>query len=84
MLEALVVESLAISVADMTSAADGAGVTAASGADKDGYSVPPAVEGEGADLCTYGPLPVSGPQAAAVEGARSEDDQHWCLYVGTP
>jgi hypothetical protein len=28
--------------------------------------------------------PALGPQAAMEEGTRSEDDQHQCLYVGTP
>jgi hypothetical protein len=79
-----VVESPVISVSDVTSTASGAGVTAASEADKAGTSAPPAVEGEGGDLCTFGPLPALGPQTTREEGARSEDDQHRCLYVGTP
>jgi hypothetical protein len=53
-------------------------------ADKAGTSAPPATEGEDGDLCTSGPLPAPDPQAAREEGARSEDDQHRCLYVGTP
>jgi hypothetical protein len=82
--ETLVVESSVISAADVTSAAVGAGTTTASEADKAGTSASPATEGEGGDLCTSGPLPAPGPQAAVEEGARSEDDQHRCLYVGTP
>jgi hypothetical protein len=46
--------------------------------------VPPPASGEGADLYTSVPQPASGPQEAVEEGARSEDDQDWCLYVGTP
>jgi hypothetical protein len=79
-----VVESPTISATDVMSTADGAGATAASEADKAGTSVPPAAKGEGDDLCTSGPLPAPGPQAAMEEGARSEDNQHRCLYVGTP
>jgi hypothetical protein len=79
-----VVESPTISAADVTSTASGAGATAASEADKARTSAPPAAEGEGGDLCTFDPLPVPGPQAAMEEGARLEDDQHRCLYVGTP
>jgi hypothetical protein len=30
------------------------------------------------------PTTGAGPQAAVEEGARSEDDQHRCLYIGTP
>jgi hypothetical protein len=79
-----VVESLAASVADVTSAAGGAGTTAASEVDKAETSAPPTAEGEGGDLYTSDPLPASSPQAVGEEGARSEDDQHRCLYVGTP
>jgi hypothetical protein len=66
------------------STASGAGSTAASDVDKAGTSAPLAFEGEGGDLCTLGLLSAPGPQAAREEGARSEDDQDWCLYVGTP
>jgi hypothetical protein len=79
-----VVESPAASATVVTSAAGGAGMTAVSEAYKAGTSAPPIAEGEGGDLCTSGPLLVPGPQAAGEEGARSEDDQHRCLYVGTP
>jgi hypothetical protein len=82
--EMQVVESPAASAADVTSVAVGAGMTAASEADKAGTSAPPSVEGEGGDLCTTGPQPALGPQPAMEEGTRSEDDQHRCLYVGTP
>jgi hypothetical protein len=30
------------------------------------------------------PLPAPGPQVAVEERAWLEDDQHRCLYVGTP
>jgi hypothetical protein len=50
--ETPVVESPAISAADVTITADGVGVTAASEADKAGTSAPPTAEGEGGDLCT--------------------------------
>jgi hypothetical protein len=56
-----VVESSATSAADMTSTAGGAGATAASDADKAGTSAPPAIEGEGSDLCTTGPQAAPGP-----------------------
>jgi hypothetical protein len=72
------VESPTISVTDVMSTADRAGA-AASEVDKAGTSVPPAAKGEGGDLCTSGPLPAPGPQAAMEEGARSEDNQHRCL-----
>jgi hypothetical protein len=48
-------ESPAASAADVTSAAVGAGTTAASEADKAGTSAPPTAEGEGSELCTTGP-----------------------------
>jgi hypothetical protein len=84
MSEMPVVESPAASATDVTSAAVGAGTTAASEADKAGTSAPPATEGEGGDLCTTSPQPAPGPQAAVEEGTWSEDDQHRCLYVSTP
>jgi hypothetical protein len=56
-----VVESPAISAADVTSTTGGAGATAASEVDKAGTSVPPAAEGEGGDLCTSGPLLAPSP-----------------------
>jgi hypothetical protein len=68
----------------VTSTAGGDGATAASDADKVGTNASPAAEGEGGDLCTTGPQPAPGPQVAMEEGSRSEDDQHQCLYVGTP
>jgi hypothetical protein len=77
-------ETPAISAADVTSTADGAGATAASDADKAGTSAPPATGGEGGDLCTTGPQPKPGLQEAMEEGTMSKDDQHRCLYVGTP
>jgi hypothetical protein len=55
-----VVESQAISMADVTSTAGGAGTTAVSEVDKAG-SAPPVTEGEGGDLCTAGPLPAPDP-----------------------
>jgi hypothetical protein len=82
--ETLVVESPAASAADVTSAAVGAGTTAVSEVDKAGTSAPLATEGEGGDLCTTGLQPAPGQQVAVEEGTRSEDDQHRCLYVGTP
>jgi hypothetical protein len=80
--ETPVVESPAISAADMTSTAGGAGAMAVSDTDKAGTSAPPATGGEGGDLCTTGPQPAPG-LPAMEEGTRSEDDRHWCLYVGT-
>jgi hypothetical protein len=77
--ETPVVESPAISTADVTSTAGGAGTTAASEADMVETSAPLAAEGEGGDLCTSGPLPAPDPQAAREEGTRSKDDQHQCL-----
>jgi hypothetical protein len=50
-----VVESPAGSAANVMSAAVGVGMTATSEADKAGTSAPPAAEGEGGDLCTFGP-----------------------------
>jgi hypothetical protein len=82
--ETPVVESPAISSADVMSTAGGAVATAASKVDKAGTSAPPAAAGEGSDLCTTGPQPAPGPQAATEQDTRSEDDQHRCLYVGTP
>jgi hypothetical protein len=82
--ETPVVESPAASAVDVTSAAVGAGTTALSEVDKAGTSAPPATEGEGGDLCTTGLQLALGQQAAMEEGTRSKDDQHQCLYVGTP
>jgi hypothetical protein len=82
--ETLVVESSAISAADVMSTAGGAGATAAFDADKTGTSAPPAAEGEGGDHCATGPQPTLGPQPAMEEGTRSEGDQYRCLYVSTP
>jgi hypothetical protein len=82
--ETPVVESPAISTADVTSTAGKAGATAASEADKAGTSALPAAEGEGGDLYTTGPKLAPGSQAAMEEGTQLEDDQHQCLYIGTP
>jgi hypothetical protein len=84
MLETPVVKSPAASAADMMSAAVRAGTTAASEVERDGTSAPPTTGGERGDLCTSGPQAAPGPQAAMEEGIRSEDDQHRCLYIGTP
>jgi hypothetical protein len=84
MSETPVVESPTALVADMTSATVGAGTTAASEADKAGTSAPPTAKGEGGDLCTTGPQLMPGPQVAVEAGTLSVDDQHRCLYVGTP
>jgi hypothetical protein len=78
-----VAESPAVSTADVTSTAGGAGAMAASEADKAGTSTAPATEDEGGDLCMAGQLPTPDPQAAEVGGARMEDDLHRCLYLGT-
>jgi hypothetical protein len=82
--ETPVVESPVISTADVTSTAGRAGTMVTFEANKVGTSAPPTAEGEGGDLCTFGPPSAPDPQAAREEGARSEDDQHRCLYVGTP
>jgi hypothetical protein len=74
MSETQVVELPAISAVDVTSTASKARATVASEADKAGTSAPPAAEGEGGDLCTTGPQPAPGPQAAMEEGTRLEDD----------
>jgi hypothetical protein len=82
--ETPVVESPAASAADVMSAAVGAGTKVASEVDKAGTSAPPTAKGEGGDLCTTVLQPAPGPQVVMEEGTRSEDDQHRCLYVGTP
>jgi hypothetical protein len=64
-----VVESTAISTADVTSTAGGAGTMAASEADKARTSTVPATEDEGGDLCTVGLLPMPDPQATEAGGA---------------
>jgi hypothetical protein len=79
-----VVESPAISVANVMSTAGGTGATVAPDVDKARTSAPPTAEGEGGDLCTTSLQPALGPQAAMKEGTQSEDDQHRHLYVGTP
>jgi hypothetical protein len=81
--ETPVVESPAISTADVMGTAGGAATTVMSKADKAGTSAPPVANGEGSDLCTTGPLPAPNPQVAGEGGARAEDDLHQCLYVGT-
>jgi hypothetical protein len=50
-----VMESPAASATDVTSAAVGAGTTAAAEADKARTSAPPTAKGEGGKLCTTGP-----------------------------
>jgi hypothetical protein len=77
-------ESLAVSTADVTSAAGEIGATAASKADKPGTSTAPATEEEGGDLCMADPRPTSDPQTIEVGCTRVEDDAHTCPYVGTP
>jgi hypothetical protein len=84
MLGTPVVESPAALAPDVTSAAVGAGTTAASEADRVGTSAPPFAGGEGSDLGTSGPQAVPGPQSVMDEGTRSVDDQDRCLYVSTP
>jgi hypothetical protein len=78
-----VAEAPAVSTANVTSTAGGAGATVASKADKVGTSTAPATEDDGGDLCMAGQLPTSDPQATEARDARAEDDLHWCLYVGT-
>jgi hypothetical protein len=79
-----VAESPAVSTADVTSATDGTGGTAASEADKAGTSTAPSTEEEGGDLCMGDALPTSDPQEAEAGGARVEEYTHRCLCVGTP
>jgi hypothetical protein len=57
----LVEESLAVSTADVMSAASGTRATVASEADKAGTSTAPTTEDEGGDLCMANPLPTSAP-----------------------
>jgi hypothetical protein len=78
-----VVESPAASAADVTSAAAGAGATAASEADKAGTSAPPATEVEGGDHGTFDPQKVPPPQGIIDEGIKVVNDEDQCLYAGT-
>jgi hypothetical protein len=78
------VELSAALAADVTSAAVGAGATAASEADKAGTSAPPATGGEGNDRGTSEPQeePSSGGIFAEVMEAVNDEDR--CLYASTP
>jgi hypothetical protein len=80
----LVVESPAALAADVSSAAAGAGTTAASEADKAGTSAPPTTGGEAGDRGTSGPQEAPGPQGIIDEGMEAVNDEDRCLYVGTP
>jgi hypothetical protein len=82
--ETPVVESLAASAADMTSAAVGAGTTVVFEADRARTSAPPTAGGEGGDRGTSGPQSAPGLEGIMEEGARSVDDEDLCLYAGTP
>jgi hypothetical protein len=82
--ETPVVESLAVSTADVTSTTGGAGAMTTSEADKAWTSTAPATKDVGGDLCTAGPLLTTDPQVAEAGGAQAEDDLHRCHYVGTP
>jgi hypothetical protein len=73
--ETPVVESLAASAADVTSAAVGAGTAAAFEADSTGTNAPPTAGGESGELSTSGPQAAPGPQAVMEVGTRSVDDQ---------
>jgi hypothetical protein len=82
--EAPVVESPAASAADVTSAAAGAGVTAASEADKAGTSTPPDTWGEGGNRGTSDPQEAPPPRGIIDEGMEEVNDEDRCLYAGTP
>jgi hypothetical protein len=79
--ETLVGDSSAVSTADVTSAADGTGATAASEADKAEISTAPTTKEEGGDLCMADPLPTSGPMQP-----RREVHAWWirCTGANTP
>jgi hypothetical protein len=82
--ETPVVESLAASAADVTSATIGAGTMAASEAERVGTSAPSTAGAKGGDLGASGPQLASGPQGVMEEDTRSMDDEDRCLYAGTP
>jgi hypothetical protein len=83
--ETPVVESPAASAADvMSAAAVGAGVTAASEADKVETSAPPATGGEGGDHSTSNPQEVPPPRGIIDEGMEVVNDEDQCLYADTP
>jgi hypothetical protein len=82
--ETPVVELLAASTADLTSAAAGAGTTAMSEADKARTSAPPTTGGEGGDRSTSGLQEAPGLQGIIDEGMEAANDEDWCLYAGTP
>jgi hypothetical protein len=72
------------SAAYVTSAAAGAGAMAASEAEKDGTSAPPATEGEGGDRDTTEPQDVPPPWGIIDEGMEVVNNEDRCLYAGTP
>jgi hypothetical protein len=78
------VNSLATSAANVTSAAAGAGATVVSEADKAGTSAPPTTEGEGGDCGTSDLQEVPPPQGIIDEGMEAVNDEDQCLYAGTP
>jgi hypothetical protein len=83
-LETPVMDSLAASTADVTSATAGAGATAASEANKARTSAPPATGGESGDRGTSNPQEEPPSWGILDEGMEAVNDEDRCLYVGTP
>jgi hypothetical protein len=77
-------QSPAVSTADVTSSAVGAGATTTSAAVKAGTSTALSARGEQDDLCMADPQLTPDPQTTEARGARTKDDIDRCLYIGTP
>jgi hypothetical protein len=82
--EALVEQSPAVSTAEVSSQALGAGATVASEVEKGATSTTPPVGGQQDDLCVSDPPTTLGQQAAEVGDTDVEVDDNRCLYAGTP
>jgi hypothetical protein len=68
----------------VTSSAVEVEAMAVSATEKARASTAPPTGGEQDDLCMTNPRPTPDPQTAEMGGARTKDDAHLCLYVGTP
>jgi hypothetical protein len=79
-----VMESPAASTADVTSAAVGAGTTAAPEADKARTSAPPTTGGGDGDLGTSKPQEEPPSRGILDEGMEAVNDEDRCLYASTP
>jgi hypothetical protein len=76
-------QSPAVSMADVTSSAVGAGTTATSSAENAGTSTAPPTGGEHDNLCMVDPRPTPDPQTAEV-GVLASRMMRSCAYTSVP